>query len=73
MLSRNFLHSRRFAFYSYLQFVHEEALAYELAAYFYLELGEVDKALEYFMLAHERYHEWVSSKVNSFHICDIIC
>ena len=73
MLSLYCLHSHCLVLCSYLQFVHEEALAYELAAHFYLELGEVDKALEYFLLAHERYHEWVSSKVNSFHICDIIC
>eukprot|EP00985_Skeletonema_marinoi_P029704 scaffold28750_cov91-Skeletonema_marinoi.AAC.1 len=40
------------------KFVHEEALAYELAAYFYLELGETEQSIEYFLLAHERYHEW---------------
>eukprot|EP00984_Skeletonema_dohrnii_P014974 scaffold6412_cov147-Skeletonema_dohrnii-CCMP3373.AAC.1 len=40
------------------KFVHEEALAYELAAYFYLELGEVEQSIEYFLAAHERYHEW---------------
>jgi hypothetical protein len=38
--------------------VHEEALAYELAAYFYLELGEMEQSMEYFLAAHERYHEW---------------
>jgi hypothetical protein len=38
--------------------VHEEGLACELAGYFYLELGEVNKSREYFMLAHERYNEW---------------
>jgi hypothetical protein len=41
-------------------------LAYELAAYFYLELGEINKSVEYFLLAHERYHEWVSSQLISF-------
>ena len=40
------------------QFVHEEALAYELTAYFYLELGEMEQSIEYFLAAHERYHEW---------------
>eukprot|EP00985_Skeletonema_marinoi_P001771 scaffold703_cov184-Skeletonema_marinoi.AAC.1 len=40
------------------KFVHEEALAYELAAYFYLELGETEQSIEYFLAAHERYHEW---------------
>ena len=33
-------------------------MACELAAYFYLELGQKDKALELFLLAHEEYHEW---------------
>ena len=33
-------------------------MACELAAYFYLELGQKDKALELFLLAHEKYHEW---------------
>ncbi len=53
------------------QFVHEEALAYELGAYFYLEQGETDKSVEYFLLAHERYQQWVSSikVVDSFHMC----
>jgi hypothetical protein len=45
-------------FDSFFQFVHEEALAYELAAYFYLELGETEQSMEYFLAAHERYHEW---------------
>jgi len=44
------------------KFVHEEALAYELAGYFYLELGDIDKCVEYFLHAHERYQEWVSRK-----------
>jgi hypothetical protein len=43
-------------------------LACELAAYFYLELGEINKSVEYFLLAHERYHEWVSSRVG-FLVC----
>ena len=38
--------------------MHEEALAYELAAYFYLEIRDTKKAMEYFLLAHEKYHEW---------------
>lgn len=50
------------------KFVHEEALAYELAAHFYLELGETDKSVEYFLLAHERYQDWVSSKADLFHM-----
>eukprot|EP00984_Skeletonema_dohrnii_P028978 scaffold19263_cov118-Skeletonema_dohrnii-CCMP3373.AAC.1 len=40
------------------KFVHEEALAYELAAYFHLELGEMEQSMEYFLAAHDRYNEW---------------
>ena len=45
-------------FVLHFQFVHEEALACELAAYFYLEIGDVNKAGDYCLLSHERYHEW---------------
>jgi hypothetical protein len=41
-------------------------LACELAGYFYLELGEISVSVEYFLLAHERYHEWVSNQVDFF-------
>jgi hypothetical protein len=47
-------------------------LACELAAYFYLELGEISNSIEYFLLAHERYHEWVSSKVGFFLMCCVV-
>jgi len=40
------------------KFVHEEALACELAGYFHLELGDNEKATKHFLLAHEKYHEW---------------
>ena len=33
-------------------------MAYELAGYFYVEVRDTDKAMEYFLLAHEKYHEW---------------
>ena len=49
----------------HFQFVHEEALACELAAYFYLEIGEAKKAARYCLLANEKYHEWVSTLVDS--------
>jgi len=39
------------------QFVHEEALACELAGYFYAELRDTDKAMQHFLRAHEKYHE----------------
>jgi hypothetical protein len=29
-----------------------------LAAYFYFEAGDNEKAMHYFLLAHEKYHEW---------------
>ena len=38
--------------------MHEEALAFELAAYFYMEVGETEKAVQYFLLANQKYHEW---------------
>eukprot|EP00985_Skeletonema_marinoi_P010653 scaffold4990_cov72-Skeletonema_marinoi.AAC.1 len=40
------------------KFVHEEALAHELAAYFYFELGEREQTMEHLILAHEKYLEW---------------
>jgi len=40
------------------KFVHEEALACELAGYFHLEQGETKKATELFLLALEKYNEW---------------
>ena len=33
-------------------------MACELAAYFYLELGQKEKALELFLAAHEKFHKW---------------
>jgi len=66
-----FIHVHVF-FCSCFQFVHEEALAYELAAYFYLDLGEINKSVDYFLLAHTRYQEWVSCKIAFFHLCVII-
>jgi hypothetical protein len=37
-----------------------------LAAYFYLEVGENEKAMQSFLLAHEKYHEWGAlAKCNS--------
>ncbi|KAL7491984.1 hypothetical protein ACHAWT_001238 [Skeletonema menzelii] len=40
------------------KFIHEEALACELATYFYVEIGEANKAVEYCLLAQENYKEW---------------
>ena len=38
--------------------MHEEALACELAGYFYVELKDTETAIEYFLLAHEKYLKW---------------
>ncbi|KAL7474479.1 hypothetical protein ACHAW6_003989 [Cyclotella cf. meneghiniana] len=40
------------------KFVHEEALAYELAANFYLNIGNKLMALKYFTSAHGAYFKW---------------
>ena len=45
--------------YLQFQFVHEEALACELAAYFHLEIGDLNNSVEYCLQAHEKYQEWV--------------
>ena len=41
-----------------IRFVNEEALACELAGYFFLEIDDKDLAIQYFLQAHEKYHEW---------------
>lgn len=40
------------------KFIHEEALAYELAANFYLHINNNPMALKYFTSAHEAYFKW---------------
>ena len=40
------------------RFINQEALACELAGYFFLERGEQDTAIQYFLQAHEKYHGW---------------
>ena len=42
----------------FIQFLSEEALALELAGYCYLACGENETAVDHFLLAHEKYHEW---------------
>ena len=39
-------------------FINDEALACELAGHFFLQIEEIDMAMEYFLQAHEKYHEW---------------
>ncbi|KAL7541084.1 hypothetical protein ACHAXR_010617 [Thalassiosira sp. AJA248-18] len=40
------------------RFINTEALACELAGHFYTKTEKHDKAIQYFMQAHEKYHEW---------------
>ncbi|KAL7528135.1 hypothetical protein ACHAXR_007195, partial [Thalassiosira sp. AJA248-18] len=40
------------------RFINNEALSCELAGHFYLKTEKQDKAIQYFMQAHEKYHEW---------------
>jgi len=40
------------------RFINDEALACELAGYFFLETQQKELALQYFLQAHEKYHEW---------------
>jgi tetratricopeptide (TPR) repeat protein len=50
------------------RFLSEEALGYELAGYFYLEVGQKESAMDYFLMAHERYHQWGAlEKVNKLY------
>ena len=39
-------------------FINDEALACELAGRFFFQIEEMDMALQYFLQAHEKYHEW---------------
>jgi len=48
------------------RFIHEEALAHELAGHFFLDSDKKETAVEHFMQAHEKYHEWgATAKCNS--------
>jgi tetratricopeptide (TPR) repeat protein len=40
------------------KFLNEEALANELAGYFYLDTGRKNRSVHYFMRAFEKYNEW---------------
>lgn len=42
----------------FFRFINEEALAYELAAYFFMEIGQKETSVSYFLQAHEKYHDW---------------
>ena len=57
----NYIHTCSLMFVLEFQFLHEEALACELAAYFYLQMGDAKKAVDYCLLSHEKYEEWVST------------
>lgn len=50
--------------------VHEEALAYELAANFFFKMSEFSTSLEYYTAAHEKYCQWGAyAKANSLFKC----
>jgi len=40
------------------RFINEEALAHELAGYFFLEAEKKDTAVKHLLQAHEKYHNW---------------
>lgn len=40
------------------RFINDEALACELAGYFFLDMKQNDTAIHYFLQAHEKYHDW---------------
>ena len=42
----------------YLSFTNDEALSSELAGHFFLAMDKRDRALQYFIQAHEKYHDW---------------
>ena len=39
-------------------FINDEALACELAGHLFFQIEEMDMAMQYFLQAHEKYHEW---------------
>jgi len=50
------------------RFINEEALSYELAGYFFLKMGQKDVSVNYFLQAHEKYHDWGAiAKANSLY------
>jgi hypothetical protein len=52
-------HTHEYSFASrFPSFTNEEALSSELAGYYFLAMEKKDMALQYFLHAHERYHEW---------------
>lgn len=44
------------------KFLNEEALAYDLAAKFYFEIGDLRSSFEHFRLSHEKYSFWGAVK-----------
>jgi hypothetical protein len=40
------------------RFINDEALACELAGYFYLGAGKTKESVEHFIWAHEKYTQW---------------
>jgi len=50
--------SNAFALNACPSFINDEALSSELGGYFFLAIGKKDTALQYFIHAHEKYHDW---------------
>ncbi|KAL3787586.1 hypothetical protein HJC23_000074 [Cyclotella cryptica] len=51
------------------KYIHDEALACELAGYFYLRLDMATESLQHFTFAHEKYVEWGAvSKVDQINV-----
>lgn len=47
--------------------INDEALASELAAKFFYDMGDMQSSIEYFRLAHEKYGEWGACKRQVFY------
>ncbi len=53
------VHTNEFSLACHLpRFRNDEAMSNELAGYFYFTLDKKDTALQYFLRAHEKYHDW---------------
>ena len=50
--------TNEFALNACPSFINDEALSSELGGYFFLAIDKNDKSLQYFLHAHEKYHDW---------------
>jgi len=42
----------------FVRFINEEALAWELAGYYFMDIGQKDVSMSHILKAHEKYFEW---------------